>query len=155
MSGERHVADFVEEDISAVSGKKLALALCNCAGERSLFVSESSLSTRFSLIAAQLTAMKGRESPSLSCRERLPATISLPTPDSPVMRTDAGCPLSFRMSDFNLRMAGSGRRFHNVASVRRVSFRGADFALGALVSQLPGEDGISTRASRSSLPLMT
>jgi len=60
LSGQRHVADFVQENGAAVALLEFADALGGSAGKRASFMANNSLSSRFSGMAAQLMARNGR-----------------------------------------------------------------------------------------------
>ena len=109
LQRERHLADLVEEERAAVGlleagPARRAAAPVNapCAWPN------SSLSSRCSGSAAQLTATNGRlGAPASACSAR--ATSPLPVPVSPVMMTGAGASATRWMRSRTAAMAGCGR----------------------------------------------
>jgi hypothetical protein len=82
----RHLGDFIEENRAAVGHLESADALGDRAGEGAFSWPNSSLSSRFSGMAAQLTFTSGPAARGLQAW-MTSARTSLPTPLSPVIRT--------------------------------------------------------------------
>jgi len=90
LHGERHVADFVEEDRPSLSLFELAEMACASAGDDPFSCPNNSDSISSAGTAAQLSVTKGPLNRGLrSCNVR--ATSSLPVPVSPECKRAFRC----------------------------------------------------------------